>query len=103
MQAVPQTPPRPVIVAENLSKRFYATQALDAVSLTLLPGEVHAIIGENGAGKSTLIKILGGVHQPDSGRVLVKGFPRPFRNPREAMAAGIVLIPQELRSCRHSR
>ncbi len=97
MQAVPQTPPRPVIVAENLFKRFYATQALDNVSLTLLPGEVHAIIGENGAGKSTLIKILGGVHQPDSGRVLVKGFPRPFRNPREAMGAGIVLIPQELR------
>ena len=89
--------PPPVIVAEHLSKCFYATQALDNVSLALHPSEVHAVIGENGAGKSTLIKILGGVHQPDSGRLLVNGAARIFRNPREAMRAGIVLIPQELR------
>lgn len=87
----------PLILAEHLSKRFYATQALDDVSLALYPGEVHAIVGENGAGKSTLIKILGGIHQPDSGRVRVRGVERRFRNPREAVATGIVLIPQELR------
>jgi ABC-type sugar transport system ATPase subunit len=98
MQVVSQTRlAPPVIVAENLFKRFYATQALDGVSLTLYPGEVHAIVGENGAGKSTLIKILGGIHQPDSGRIFVRGVDRVFRNPREAMGTGIVLIPQELR------
>ena len=88
---------RPVIVAERLCKRFYATQALDDASLTLYPGEVHAVVGENGAGKSTLIKILDGIHQADSGRVLVEGAERRFRSPAEAMAAGIVVIPQELR------
>ena len=88
---------RPVIVAEHLSKRFFATRALDDVSLTLYPGEIHAVVGENGAGKSTLIKILSGVLHPDAGRVLVNGVERAFRNPREAMETGIVLIPQELR------
>ncbi len=98
MQTASRSPSgRPVIVAEHVSKRFYATQALDDVSLTLHPGEVHAVVGENGAGKSTLIKILDGIHQPDSGRVLVNGVPRVPRTPREAMASGIVLIPQELR------
>ncbi|MBE2237000.1 MAG: ATP-binding cassette domain-containing protein, partial [Caldilineaceae bacterium] len=51
----------------RISKRFDATQALEDVSLTLYPGEVHALIGENGAGKSTLIKIMTGVHRPDAG------------------------------------
>jgi len=86
-----------VIVAQGVCKRFYATQALDDVSLTVYPGEVHGIVGENGAGKSTLIKILGGIHQPDAGRMLLGGVPRRFRTPSEAMRAGIVLIPQELR------
>ncbi len=97
-KATPAAPVRqPAIVAKRLRKRFYATQALDDVSLTLHPGEVHAIVGENGAGKSTLIKILGGVHQPDAGRMWVEGAERRFRTPSEAMRAGIVLIPQELR------
>ena len=90
------SPAEPVIVAEHLFKRFDATQALDDVSLTLYPGELHAVVGENGAGKSTLVKILSGIHQPDSGRVLVKGFEESFQNPREAMGAGFVVIPQEL-------
>ncbi len=58
---------------------------------------MHAIVGENGAGKSTLIKILAGVHAPDRGRVFVAGRERRFRSPHEALAAGLVLIPQELR------
>ncbi len=86
-----------VVVAERLSKRFFATQALDAVSFELAAGEVHAIVGENGAGKSTLIKILAGIHQADTGRILVDGVARRFRDPREALTAGLVLIPQELR------
>ena len=64
-------PPRAEL--RGISKRFAATQALDDVSLDLLPGEVHALVGENGAGKSTLVKILAGVHQPDSGTILLDG------------------------------
>ncbi len=82
--------------ARRVSKRFVGTRALDDVSVELRAGRVHALIGENGAGKSTLIKILGGVHQPDSGAVEIDGAARRFAGPREAMAAGIVLIPQEM-------
>ena len=64
---------QPVAAAVNLSKRFYATQALDDVSINLPAGQIHALIGENGAGKSTLIKILGGSLQPDAGEIRVAG------------------------------
>ncbi len=57
----------PVLEMQHISKRFDATQAVEDVSLALYPGEVHALIGENGAGKSTLIKIMTGVHRPDTG------------------------------------
>src|SRR5262249_45169651 len=86
-----------ILAADHLSKRFAATQAVDDVSLAFVPGEVHAVVGENGAGKSTLIKLLSGVHQPDSGRLLLGGTPRRLATPRAAMREGIVLIPQELR------
>jgi ABC-type sugar transport system ATPase subunit len=89
--------PPVILAAERLFKRFHATQAVADVSLSLEPGEVHAIVGENGAGKSTLIKLLSGVHQPDAGRLLLRGVERRFPTPRAAMAEGIVLIPQELR------
>jgi ABC-type sugar transport system ATPase subunit len=69
---------------------------LTEVDLEVRAGEVHAIVGENGAGKSTLIKILGGVYQPDAGEVVVDGVPRRLRSPRDALAAGIVVIHQEL-------
>ena len=86
----------PIITAEHVSKRFTGTQALDDVSFALTPGRVHGLIGENGAGKSTLIKILGGVHAPDSGAVRVNGTPATLASPRDALAAGIVVIPQEI-------
>ena len=86
-----------MLAAERLSKRFLATQALAGVSLALRPGEVHAVVGENGAGKSTLIKIFGGVHRPDGGRVLLDGAPVDFRSPADAFAAGLAVIQQELR------
>jgi ribose transport system ATP-binding protein len=85
------------VAIEGVSKRFGGTQALSEVSLALRGGEVHGLVGENGAGKSTLIKILGGVHQPDSGRVLVAGEVRDFHGPDAAMAAGIAVVPQEVR------
>ena len=62
------TPP-PRAELRGISKRFAATQALDDVSFDLVPGEIHALVGENGAGKSTLVKILAGVHQPDGGAI----------------------------------
>ena len=66
----PETPAAHARVQlSGISKRFLATQALDDVSLELLPGEIHALVGENGAGKSTLVKILAGIHQPDSGTI----------------------------------
>ena len=88
---------RPAVSAEGVSKRFGATVALDSVNFDVAFGEIHAVVGENGAGKSTLIRILGGVHRPDRGGVRVDGEQCDFASPRDAIAAGIVTIPQELR------
>jgi ABC-type sugar transport system ATPase subunit len=81
----------------GVSKHFGATCALDNVEFDVLPGELHALVGENGAGKSTLVRILGGVHRPDRGDVTVAGRICHFNGPRDAIAGGIVTIPQELR------
>jgi ribose transport system ATP-binding protein len=77
-------------------KRFGATRALDGASLEVRPGEVHALLGENGAGKSTLLSVLGGLVRPDAGGLEVNGQPYAPRSPRDARAAGIALIHQEL-------
>jgi ribose transport system ATP-binding protein len=83
------------LTVENASKSFPGVRALDAVSLDLRPGEIHALMGENGAGKSTLIKIVTGVYQPDEGRVLIDGREVRFATPRDAIAAGISAVHQE--------
>jgi ribose transport system ATP-binding protein len=80
----------------EVSKRFAGTVALDRVDLELHAGQVHALVGENGAGKSTLIKIIAGVHRPDAGVVRYRGEPVSFGAPRDAQAAGISTIYQEL-------
>ncbi len=85
----------PVLEMQHISKRFDATQALEDVSLALYPGEVHALIGENGAGKSTLIKIMTGVHRPDTGTILLDGKPVQIANSQEAQTLGIAAIYQE--------
>ena len=82
---------------EGVTKEFGATLALAGVDFDVAFGEIHAIVGENGAGKSTLIRILGGVHRPDRGAIFVDGKPCHFASPHDAIAAGIVTIPQELR------
>jgi ribose transport system ATP-binding protein len=87
----------PAASAEGVTKHFGATVALDGVDFDVAVGEIHAVVGENGAGKSTLIRILGGVWRPDRGTVRVDGAARHFSSPRDAIAAGIVTIPQELR------
>jgi ribose transport system ATP-binding protein len=87
----------PLAAAVGISKRFFATQALDSVSFDIHAGEVHALIGENGAGKSTLMKILGGVYQADSGEIRVDGSAVRYATPAQALESGVVVIPQEMR------
>src|SRR5271170_5824925 len=87
----------PAASARGVSKHFGATRALDNVDFDVLPGELHALVGENGAGKSTLVRILGGVYRPHQGEVAVAGRICHFNGPRDAISAGIVTIPQELR------
>ena len=80
----------------DVGKSFGAARALEAVSLQIARGSIHALVGENGAGKSTLGKIVSGVIPPDHGEMLLGGEPVRFHSPREAIARGIVLIAQEL-------
>ena len=86
----------PFIEITDLVKKFGTFTALNGVSLNVLPGEVHALLGDNGAGKSTLIKVLSGVHQPTSGIIKVGGKEVKFGSPREATNTGIGTVYQDL-------
>ncbi|MGC9368208.1 MAG: sugar ABC transporter ATP-binding protein [Paracoccaceae bacterium] len=86
----------PALRLEGIVKTFPGVRALDDVSFSVMPGEVHALMGENGAGKSTLMKVLGGIYQPDEGRIVVSEAPAVMTSPLEAKAKGIVFIHQEL-------
>ena len=85
----------PVLAARRVSKSYGGVAALTDVSLELLAGEAHALIGENGAGKSTLVKLLGGVLLPDSGQLEIDGVPVVMAGPAEARDSGIAVIYQE--------
>jgi fructose transport system ATP-binding protein len=86
----------PILRARRLVKTFGRVVGLDGVSLELYPGEVLAVIGDNGAGKSTLIKCLTGAEIPDEGEIFLDGKPVHFKLPRDAHAAGIETVYQNL-------
>ena len=85
---------QPLIELRGITKQFGGAHALRGVQLALYPHEVHALVGENGAGKSTLVKILGGVHTPDAGELLVDSQPVMFHAPSQAQRLGISVIHQ---------
>jgi general nucleoside transport system ATP-binding protein len=84
----------PRLELKHISKQYPAVKANDDVSLTVQPGEIHAILGENGAGKSTLMKIVFGAVQPDEGSIIIDGQQVTIRNPHEAKAQGIAMVFQ---------
>ena len=85
-----------LLTAVGLAKRYAGVVALADGRLTLRRGQIQALVGENGAGKSTLVQVLCGVTPPDAGEILLDGVPSSFANPREAGAAGIAFVAQEL-------
>ncbi|WP_199220394.1 ABC transporter ATP-binding protein [Homoserinimonas hongtaonis] len=89
--------PQQVPLAElvDITKTFGPVVANDGISLSVMPGEVHALLGENGAGKSTLTRILYGLSQPDSGEIRVGGLATRITSPADAMASGIGMVTQE--------
>src|ERR1700757_211493 len=92
--ASPVARAEPILSLTNIGKHFGAFTALEGVSLDLMPGDVHCLLGENGAGKSTLCNVIFGVHQPDSGEIRLDD--RPFRpsGPADSLAAGIAMVHQ---------
>ena len=86
----------PLLLLENISKVYPGVVALSAVTMSVKPGEVLALIGENGAGKSTLMKILGGVIAPSSGRIVIDGVAHDQLSVTQSQAAGIAFVHQEL-------
>src|SRR5436190_23258740 len=84
---------------EGVTKFFPGVQALNDVTLEVAAGSCHALCGENGAGKSTLGKILAGIYSPDGGRLFIHGREVHFTSPRDALAAGVGMVHQELAFC----
>lgn len=91
--------PTPVLEIRHVRKTFGQTVALEDVSFTLMPGQIHALAGENGAGKSTLMKIIDGIYQPDSGDIFLNGKKTKIRGSLEAQRKGIGFVHQEIALC----
>src|SRR3954452_13092086 len=86
----------PILELREITKAFGGVEALRGVDFALFAGEIHGLVGENGAGKSTLMKIIAGVHPEFSGRFMLDGQQTRFRSTRDAHAAGIAMVHQEL-------
>src|SRR5262249_20300007 len=86
----------PILQMQEISKSFPGVVALDNVDLSVYPAEIVALAGENGAGKSTLMKVLGGIYQPDSGKLCIDGHEVVLRSVSDAISRGIGFIHQEL-------
>ena len=84
----------PLLSLKGICKQYPAVLANDNIALDVLPGQIHAILGENGAGKSTLMKIIYGAVQPDAGSILFEGQPVHIRSPQQARALGISMVFQ---------
>jgi simple sugar transport system ATP-binding protein len=84
----------PAVALRGITRRFGPVLANDNVSLDLLPGEIHALVGENGAGKSTLMRVLYGLIQPDAGTIEVGGRPVRMHRPSDAMRLGFGMVHQ---------
>src|SRR5688572_26212006 len=89
----------PAVRFSRITKRFPGVVALSDVSFDVGVGSCHAVCGENGAGKSTLGKMLAGIHAPDEGEIILGGAPVRFESPRDAIAAGVAMVHQELAFC----
>ncbi|MEM8741096.1 MAG: ATP-binding cassette domain-containing protein [Pseudomonadota bacterium] len=86
----------PIIQMREIEKHFGSVIALAGVSVDIFPGECHCLLGDNGAGKSTFIKTMAGVHKPTRGEILFEGRKMAFADPRDAIAAGIATVYQDL-------
>jgi simple sugar transport system ATP-binding protein len=91
-------PSSPALELQQVRKRFGSVQALRGADFTLLPGELHALLGENGAGKTTLMHVAYGLVQPDAGRIVIAGSARGIPSPRAARRLGIGMVHQHFTS-----
>ncbi|QFY62581.1 ABC transporter ATP-binding protein (plasmid) [Rhizobium grahamii] len=91
----PGTPP--LVQLKGIAKYFPGVIANENVDLEVMPGEIHALLGENGAGKSTLMNILTGIYQADAGEIIIDGYAKEFATPLQAIAAGIGMVHQHFK------